>query len=485
MNETLRADVTILGGGFGGSLLAMILARQGMTCVLLERETHPRFAIGESSTPTADIILKDLVETYDLPHIKPLTCYGDWKRAYPQIGCGCKRGFSYFQQHDDQQFIPNERHDNELLVAANPDSSAADTHWYRPDVDAFLFREAGDRGAICRDQAVVVEANHPGEWLLTAERPGEQFDIRTTFVVDATGAGHAMAQLAGTEPAAPSFKTCSRSLFAHFEGVTPWEQVYRAAGGRSQDHPFPCDAAALHHVFKGGWMWLLRFDNGITSAGFTLDMGVHPAPADLAPQDEWSTWISRFPSVASCFDDARMITPVRRTGRLQRSHHETVGDDWAMLPSTAYFLDPFYSSGIAHNLTGVRRLARILLSRQSVTTRRLALDQYAKSLKREMELLDLLIHGAYLTMGDMTVLAPFSMLYFLGATYSEHQRRQDPDFAGGFINLLDDDFAALIRQGYALIEQEGLDMTTLAELGRPFNVAGLCQPGKRNMYDYI
>ena len=31
--------------------------------------------------------------------------------------------------------------------------------------------------------------------------------------------------------------------------------------------PYPIEDAAVHHVFDGGWMWLLHFNNGVTSAG--------------------------------------------------------------------------------------------------------------------------------------------------------------------------------------------------------------------------
>ena len=57
-------DVAILGSGFAGSLTALILDRIGLSVVLLERRSHPRFAIGESSTPAADFVLADLVQLY-------------------------------------------------------------------------------------------------------------------------------------------------------------------------------------------------------------------------------------------------------------------------------------------------------------------------------------------------------------------------------------------------------------------------------------
>ncbi len=40
------ADVAIVGSGFAGSLMALILERQGRRVVLLEKGCHTRFALG-------------------------------------------------------------------------------------------------------------------------------------------------------------------------------------------------------------------------------------------------------------------------------------------------------------------------------------------------------------------------------------------------------------------------------------------------------
>ena len=52
-----QADVLVLGAGFAGALMALVAQRLGLRVVLLEKGRHPRFAIGESSTPIdAEII---------------------------------------------------------------------------------------------------------------------------------------------------------------------------------------------------------------------------------------------------------------------------------------------------------------------------------------------------------------------------------------------------------------------------------------------
>ncbi|HLK56046.1 MAG TPA: hypothetical protein VKU00_05765, partial [Chthonomonadaceae bacterium] len=89
-------DILILGSGFGGSLLSMVAHRVGRSVLLLEKSRHPRFAIGESTSPLTNLIIEQLAVRYDLPRLLPLTTYGAWQRAYPGIACGLKRGFTYY-----------------------------------------------------------------------------------------------------------------------------------------------------------------------------------------------------------------------------------------------------------------------------------------------------------------------------------------------------------------------------------------------------
>ncbi len=92
-------DIAIVGSGFGGSLLAMIARRLGLSVVLLEKGKHPRVVIGESSTPITNLLLEELTTRYDLPSVKPLSKWGSWQKTYPEIACGLKRGFTFYH-HD-------------------------------------------------------------------------------------------------------------------------------------------------------------------------------------------------------------------------------------------------------------------------------------------------------------------------------------------------------------------------------------------------
>ena len=69
----------------------------------------PRFAIGESSTPVANLALEELCRDYDLPRLAPLTEWGRWQRAYPHLACGLKRGFTYVRHEPGQSLQPRGR----------------------------------------------------------------------------------------------------------------------------------------------------------------------------------------------------------------------------------------------------------------------------------------------------------------------------------------------------------------------------------------
>src|SRR5437867_9103337 len=113
-------DLAILGSGFGGTLLALVARRLGFSVALLERGTHPRFAIGESSTPLADFKLAAIANHFGLDWLRPFGKYGTWKATYPDVRCGLKRGFSFFRHQLGEHFAPRENSTNALLVAASP-----------------------------------------------------------------------------------------------------------------------------------------------------------------------------------------------------------------------------------------------------------------------------------------------------------------------------------------------------------------------------
>ena len=509
---TVQADVAIIGAGFGGSLTALLVERIGLKPVLIEQGSHPRFAIGESSTPLADLTLRALAENYDLPRLVPLTRYGSWRRTYPDVMRGLKRGFSYFHHQAGEPFVPCADHANELLVAASPDDEHADTHWLRADVDHFFVREVQAAGidyfdrTTLEDIATGAGARAAGStgfagdltrsagWRLSGRRDGEAIEVTAEFVIDASGAGRVLERCLGIANDVSDIKTNSRTIYSHFRGVRRWQDVYEQAGGRSADHPYDCDAAALHHVFDGGWMWLLRFDDDLVSAGWVLDRARFPLDESMPPEREWASWLERFPSIAAQFERAEPVRPFDRTDRLQRCAAQIVGENWAMLPHTAGFLDPLHSSGIALTLSGIERIIAAL---EAGSSRAKRLAAYQESLRREIAVMDQIIHGCYQCFDRFELMTSFAMYYFAGAHSSEHRRLDGRhQVADGFLMAHDALYREAVGTAYEkvcqIVQSRDFLSSSAADFSRDvaesivaYNQVGLCDPDKCNMYPYV
>ena len=51
-----RVDGVILGSGFGGAVLATLLARHDVSVLVIDAGVHPRFAVGESTIPHTSLL---------------------------------------------------------------------------------------------------------------------------------------------------------------------------------------------------------------------------------------------------------------------------------------------------------------------------------------------------------------------------------------------------------------------------------------------
>ncbi|QDT91843.1 NAD(P)/FAD-dependent oxidoreductase [Gimesia algae] len=480
-------DVVILGAGFGGSLTALLLDRIGLSVAVIDRGTHPRFSIGESSTPAAGYLLQSLSQKYDLPQFQPFCKYGSWQQTYPDIACGVKRGFSYFAHQPGQPFQIDTAHSSELLVTANLSETLADTHWYRADVDEFFAQEVKKSNVVSLDQTQV-ELQRSDGWEISGSRDGEEVFLRATFLIDASGAAGLVPRALGIRPQT-EFATRSRAIYGHFRDVKLWDEVLEQSQVDRSDYPFACDLAALHHVLQEGWMWQLRFNNGITSAGFVLD--------ERQTALDWRQMLARYPAIQAQFAEAAVVAPeagLVTTGRLQRGWTECAGPDWALLPHTAGFIDPLHSTGIAQTLCGIERLVSVLEQHWKKDSRREQLADYSESLQRERALIDRLVACCYRSRFDFNLFTASTLFYFAAATSFEYQRSQeqrqplllcadDSEFTqtvGQWLELV-----SQLEQQFPVPQDEISQAVKQAEqMLAPWNRVGLFQPEVPNMYYY-
>jgi FADH2 O2-dependent halogenase len=475
-------DIAVIGSGFGGSLMAMIAARLGRRVVLVERGRHPRFAIGESSTPLANLLWEQLVRRYDLPRLAPLAKWGTWQASYPHLGCGLKRGFTFYHHVAGERFEATADRRNELLVAASPRDQIADTHWYRPDLDQFLVGEAQAMGVQFFDETRLDGINvHDSGAELRGSRQGEAVTIHAELVVDATGPrGFLHTALALPERQFQHMPaTCA--IFNHFQNVV----VPDVKG----DPPYPPHHAAIHHVFDGGWVWVLHFNNGITSAGVAA---CDALGADLRLSEgagAWDRLLCRFPSLGDEFQGATAVWPFTSMPRLAFASGAIAGPRWALLPSAAGFVDPLLSTGFPLTLLGISRLAR-LLEEQDLGA---SWSDYERQTRMELDATALLVAALYASMADFQTFANVTMLYFAAVSYAEAAHRSGwPEMASSFPLHDHPTFGQAARRCCLHVIQSPpnrWDQSTREEFAHqvrraiePINLLGLAEPMRRNWY---
>ncbi|MFE1232624.1 NAD(P)/FAD-dependent oxidoreductase [Streptomyces sp. NPDC059442] len=352
-----RYDVVILGSGMAGGMLGAVLARNGVRTLIVDAGTHPRFAVGESTIPYTSGMARLIAKRYDVPELKALSNYkGTIEEISPN--CGQKQNFGFVYHREGQPQNPREI--NQLVV---PLELRTETHLFRQDVDAHLFHVAITYGADARVGTRITEIDiDPDEGAVLRSEHGEEF--RASYVVDGSGFRSPLAEKFDLRETPTRARTHSRCLFTHMIGVRPFDDSPTA---QPHDQPSPWHHGTLHHVFDGGWLWVIPFDNHaearnpLCSVGLTLDPRKYPK-GSMPPEEEFADFLERFPEIAWQFEGAKAVRPWVSTGRLQYSAGQVVGDRFCLTSHAAGFIDALYSRGLANTLELVNALGWRLIA---------------------------------------------------------------------------------------------------------------------------
>lgn len=350
-------DVIVLGTGIGGSMLGAILAKQKLNVLMVDSETHPRFTIGEATTPDTNFRLKLLGLKYDVPEIAHLSAFHA-VRDYVSPACGVKRAFSFLYQRDGREQIPTEAHQYPTLAPP----MGPDLHFFRQDVDAYMMAVAVGYGAKIRQQTRVAEIDFQDDGVTIVTEKRETFKAR--YLVDGTGIRSVLAQKLQLRDDPAKFRTNSRAIFTHMVGLKLYDQV-----GSTREHhglKYPLSQSTLHHVFEGGWFWVIPFNNHpdstnpLCSVGLVLNRELHPETGMDANEEFWS-YVNKFPGMVRQFEGAQAVRNWTSTGRLQYGSKTITGPRYCLLAHAGFFIDPLYSTGLALTTAMVDLLGGTLL----------------------------------------------------------------------------------------------------------------------------
>ena len=490
-------DFVIVGSGFGGTITSMGLKHLGFDVCLIEKGSHPRFAIGESSTPIADMILRDLSDDYDLPFLKQISRYGAWQAHYPDVRCGLKRGFSYYHHQKGRRFESDDNHKHELLVAASVDDQNSDTNWLRSDVDHFLVKKAHEIGIDIYENSEILQLNRSKkhkEWSVLATSGSQALRFKTKWVIDATGSPHFSEKFFNTTNEISEFKTNSEAIFTHLRGVPTWAEYLKENSHTVSDYPYIPDDSALHHIIEEGWLWMLRFNDGLLSCGLVFDKANMMNSGRISyNQAAWTDVIKHYPSIEQILKrgtPAELPGKFIHSGRLQRKLNRMYGDGWIALNHTAGFVDPMHSTGIAFTLSGIERLLQLFPDNSVAQVDNNKLIIFQDKVFKELEFIDILVSSVYRSRWNPELFTAAVMLYFVASVQYEQSRLKgkipemflaahDPALTQ-MITVIHDKIIALEKN-----KDKSKVMKLVKEIAmaiEPFNDVGLMDDSKKNMY---
>ena len=297
-------DVAVIGAGPGGATAALRCARRGLRAVIVDKDHHPRFHIGESLLPRNQALFRELglldrVET--VPRV-------------PKFGASFVMGNG--EQPRDFWFSGGPRGEESYTFSVE-----------RAPLDRMLTQAVRDAGAEVHEGVAVKSIDRLTDGdvrLSTSEGP-----LHARVLLDASGQGTVVGRHLGTRRTLPDLRRVA--YYGHFEGVDRRE-------GRLGGSPIivMCDE---------GWFWVIPLDERRTSLGLVVSAEVIKS-ADV-PADRALAWgISRSPFMRQI--TARAVAPGRNyvTADFSYRCEPFAGPGYFLVGDAGTFVDPIFSTGV-------------------------------------------------------------------------------------------------------------------------------------------
>jgi flavin-dependent dehydrogenase len=304
-------DVLVIGGGPAGATISALLAKRGYSVVLIEKDQHPRFHIGESLLPMNMPLFQELGVADEVA----------------KIGMR-KNGIDFFD--------PEKGEARRTTVYFDEAMDSSYPHAYqvrRSDFDRLLLNNAQLCGVEVRQQTRVTSLNRleaDGCQARILDPEGRESTVSARFLVDASGRDTFLSRRNKLLRRNPDHNAAA--IFGHFRNVPRRE-------GRDEGN------IGLHW-FEHGWFWVIPLKDGVTSVGAVCWPEYLKTRGDM-PLDEFlRQTIARSPTLSPLMEPAEQVTEIQGTGNYSYWSDRLYGDGYLLVGDSFAFVDPVFSSGV-------------------------------------------------------------------------------------------------------------------------------------------
>ncbi len=322
MTET--TDVLVIGAGPSGTVASTLLRNKGHDCIVLERDTFPRFSIGESLLPQC---MEFLEEARMLDAVR-------------DMGFQKKDGAVFSQGGESSAF--------EFADQFRQDAWVTTFEVVRADFDNALAISAQKQGVDIRFGQEITNATPAADRVsvVARDKDGAEHQYQAKFLLDASGFGRVLPRLLDLNT--PSDFPSRQSLFTHIE-----DNIDHAGYDRNKI------LITVHPEHADVWYWLIPFSNGRSSIGVVATADILDRLSGAA-QDKLQALLIEDPELSTILKNAVYDTPVNQISGYAANVSRMWGDGFALLGNAGEFLDPIFSSGVTIAMKSASLAAGVL-----------------------------------------------------------------------------------------------------------------------------